>query len=280
MAIRLLPPEIPSIDELALPQICKELAMYPRGLVVISGPTGAGKSTTLAAMINHINVNTASHIISIEDPIEYTYTNINSAISQRELGSDTHSFGDALKHVLRQDPDVIMVGEMRDLDTAAAVLSIAESGHLVLTTGHATSAYQCIERVIDLFPPEQRYLAQIRLASLIVGVLCQILVPRADGSGRTVAVETMLGNVAVKNLIREGKIYQLSNVIRTSSLEGMETLDQALVRLYLRGMVSLESVGSFCNDREEVERLIGKVPVLVHAESRPRVPAQSKTSLS
>jgi len=160
---------------------------------------------------------------------------------------------------------------MRDIDTAAAVLSIAESGHLVLTTGHATSAYQCIERVIDLFPPEQRYLAQIRLASLIVGVLCQILVPRADGSGRIVAVETMLGNVAVKNLIREGKIYQLSNVIRTGSLEGMETLDQALVRLYLRGMVSLESVGSFCNDREEVERLIGKVPVLAHVESRPRV---------
>ena len=276
MAIRLLPPQIPSIDELSLPQICKELAMYPRGLVVISGPTGAGKSTTLAAMINHINVNTASHIVSIEDPIEYTYKNMNSAISQRELGSDTHSFADALKHVLRQDPDVIMVGEMRDLDTAAAVLSIAESGHLVLTTGHATSAYQCVERVIDLFPPEQRYLAQIRLASLIVGVLCQILVPRADGSGRIVAVETMLGNVAVKNLIREGKIYQLSNVIRTGSLEGMETLDQALVRLYLRGMVSLESVGSFCNDREEVERLIGKVPVLAHAVSRPRVPEPSK----
>lgn len=276
MAIRLLPPQIPSIDDLLLPQICKELAMYPRGLVVISGPTGAGKSTTLAAMINHINVNTASHIVSIEDPIEYTYANMNSAISQRELGSDTHSFADALKHVLRQDPDVIMVGEMRDIDTASAVLSIAESGHLVLTTGHATSAYQCIERVIDLFPPEQRYLAQIRLASLIVGVLCQILVPRADGSGRIVAVETMLGNVAVKNLIREGKIYQLSNVIRTGSLEGMETLDQALVRLYLRGMISLESVGSFCNDREEVERLIGKVPVLAHAESRPRVPETNR----
>jgi twitching motility protein PilT len=278
LAIRLLPPEIPTIDELGLPQTCKELAMYPRGLVIISGPTGAGKSTTLAAMINYINLNTASHIISIEDPIEYTYTNINSAITQRELGSDTHSFADALKHVLRQDPDVIMVGEMRDLDTAAAVLSIAESGHLVLTTGHATSAYQCIERVIDLFPPEQRYLAQIRLASLIIGALCQILVPLADGSGRTPAVEVMLGNVAVKNLIREGKIYQLSNVIHTSSLEGMETLDQALVRLYLRGMITLESVGSFCNDREEVERLIGKVPVLAHAESHPRVREAIKPS--
>ena len=278
LAIRLLPPQIPSIDELHLPQTCMELAMYPRGLVIISGPTGAGKSTTLAAMINHINLNTASHIISIEDPIEYTYTNINSAITQRELGADTHSFAEALKHVLRQDPDVIMVGEMRDVDTAAAVLSIAESGHLVLTTGHATSAYQCTERVIDLFPPEQRYLAQIRLASLIVGVLCQILVPLADGSGRTPAVEVMLGNVAVKNLIREGKIYQLSNVIRTSSLEGMETLDQALVRLYLRGMITLESVGSFCNDREEVERLIGKVPVLVHAESRSRVREASRAS--
>jgi twitching motility protein PilT len=277
IAMRLLPFEIPSIDELKLPNICQELAMCPRGLVVVSGPTGAGKSTTIAAMVNHINKNKACHVVTIEDPIEYTYTNSKAAITQRELGTDTHSFGEALKHVLRQDPDVIVVGEMRDLDTAAAVLSIAESGHLVLTTGHATSAYQCIERIVDLFPPEQRYLAQSRLASLIIGVLCQILVPRVDSPGRIVAVEVMTGNVAVKNLIREGKIYQLSNVIRTSNMEGMETLDQALVRLYLRGMISLESVGDFCNDKEEVERLVGKVPVLAHIESHTQAPEASRT---
>lgn len=279
-AIRLLPPEIPTIDELNLPMICKELAMCPRGLVVISGPTGAGKSSTQASMIGHINAHKACHVVTIEDPIEYTHTNINSAITQRELGADTHSFAEALKHVLRQDPDVIMVGEMRDLETASAVLTIAESGHLVLTTGHATSAYQCVERIVDLFPPDQRYLAQNRLASLIVGVLCQILVPRADGSGRSVAVEIMIGNVAVKNLIREGKIYQIPNVIRTSSLEGMETLDQALVRLYLRGMVTLESVGSFCNDKEEVERLIGKMPVLARSGSRANAPKMAGTPSS
>ena len=277
-AIRLLPPEIPTIDDLVLPQICKELALCPRGLVIVSGPTGAGKSTTQAAMLGHINVNRACHIVTIEDPIEYTHTNLNSAITQRELGTDTRSFAEALKHVLRQDPDVIMVGEMRDLETAASVLTIAESGHLVLTTGHATSAYQCVERVVDLFPPDQRYLAQNRLASLIVGVLCQILVPRSDGSGRIVAVEVMIGNVAVKNLIREGKIYQLPNVIRTSSLEGMETLDQALVRLYLKGMITLETVGNFCNDKEEVERLIGKMPVLARAGVHTEVRRTVKTS--
>jgi len=266
LSLRILPAAVPSIDELGLPQVCKELAMYPRGLVIVSGPSWSGKSTTLAAMIHHINANITCRIVTVEDPIEYSHSNLNSVVIQRELGKDTLSFAAALNHVLRQGPDVVMVGEMRDVDTAAAVLSIVESGHLVLTTGHTTSAYQCIERVIDLFPPEQRYLAQTRLASLIVGVLCQILVPRADGSGRIVAVEVMLGNVAVKNLIREGKIYQLTNVIRTSSLEGMETLDQALVKLYLRRMITLESVGSFCNDREEMERLLGKVPA-VYAEA-------------
>jgi len=255
-AIRLLPPNLPTIDELELPQICKDLATKPRGLVIISGPTGSGKTTTLAGMITHLNAHKTCHIVTIEDPIEYTHTNLKSAITQRELGVDTHSFAQALKHVLRQDPDVIMVGEMRDLDTASAVLNLAETGHLVLTTGHAPSTYQCMERFIDLFPPEQRYLAQSRLASLLVGVLCQALVPRADGSGRIAAVEIMLGNSAVANLIREGKIHQLPNVIRTSTQEGMETLDQSLVNLYLRGIISGESVLKFCHNREEVERII------------------------
>jgi twitching motility protein PilT len=255
-AIRLLPPKIPTVDELELPQLCKDLATRPRGLLIVSGPTGSGKSTTLAAMISHINTHKTCHVVTIEDPIEYTHSNLRSVITQRELGADTHSFAQALKHVLRQDPDVILLGEMRDLETAAAVLTLAETGHLVLTTGHAPSTYQCVERFVDLFPPEQRYLAQSRLASLLVGVLCQALVPRADGSGRVAAVEIMLGTSAVANLIREGKVHQLPNVIRTSTQEGMETLDQALVRLYLKGIISGQSVLNICQNRDEVERLI------------------------
>jgi len=255
-AIRLLPPKIPTIDELELPQLCKDLATRPRGLVIVSGPTGSGKSTTLAAMITHINTHKTCHIVTIEDPIEYTHSNLRSVITQRELGADTHSFAQALKHVLRQDPDVILLGEMRDLETAAAVLTLAETGHLVFTTGHAPSTYQCVERFVDLFPPEQRYLAQSRLASLLVGVLCQSLIPRAKGKGRIAAVEIMLGTSAVANLIREGKVHQLPNVIRTSTQEGMETLDQALVRLYLKGIISGQSVLSVCQNRDEVERLI------------------------
>lgn len=260
-ALRLLPPVIPTIDELELPQVCKELALRPRGLVIVSGPTGSGKTTTLAAMIHHINANRTCHVITIEDPVEYNHPNLRSAVTQRELGTDTLSFAKALKHVLRQDPDVILVGEMRDLETAAAVLTVAETGHLVLTTGHAPSAAQAMERVIDLFPPHERYLAQARLASLVVGVLCQTLVPRADDSGRIAAVEIMLGSSAVKNLIREGKIYQLPNVIRTSNQEGMETLDQSLVSLYLRGIIAGGSLVRFCNDKDEVEKLVGKMPI-------------------
>ena len=259
LAVRLLPPKIPTVDELGLPAICKELATKPRGLVIITGPTGSGKSTTMAAMIQHLNFNETRHIVTIEDPIEYVYTGIKCAVTQRQLGSDTLSFANALKHILRQDPDVILVGEMRDPDTADAVLTIAETGHFILTTGHAPSATQAIERVIDLFPPHQRHLAQVRLASLLVAGLCQVLVPRADGSGRIAAVEIMLGIPPVKALIREGKIYQLPNVIRTHRDIGMISLDEALVSLYLKGTITGESVLDYCNDRQEVEKLIGKV---------------------
>jgi twitching motility protein PilT len=260
-ALRFLPPVIPTIDALELPHICKELALKPRGLVIVTGPTGSGKTTTLAAMVHHINANSTCHILTIEDPIEYAHSNFKSVITQRELEADTLSFGAALKHALRQDPDVILVGEMRDLETAAAVLTIAETGHLVLSTGHAPSAVQAIERIIDLFPPEERYLAQTRLASLIIGVLCQVLVSRTNGSGRIAAVEIMLGSPAVRNLIREGKIHQLLNVIRMSHYEGMMTLDQALVNLYLRGIIPGETLYRACNDREEVEKLAGMVVV-------------------
>lgn len=261
LAVRLLAPKIPTIDELELPQIIKQLAVKPRGLVVITGPTGSGKSTTLAAMINYLNTTESRRIVTIEDPIEYMHPSIKCGVAQRQLGSDTLSFANALRHVLRQDPDVILLGEMRDPETADAVLTIAETGHFILTTGHAPSATQAMERIIDLFPPHQRELARVRLASLLVAALCQVLVPRADGSGRVAAVEIMLANPPVKALIREGKIYQLPNVIRTHRDIGMISMDEALVTLYLKGTISGETVLAFCNDRNEVEKLIGKVKV-------------------
>ena len=256
LAIRLLPQNIPDIDDLMLPEVCRDLARKPRGMLIVSGPTGSGKSTTLAAMINFLNNHDTRRIVTIEDPVEYIYPNLKCTISQRELGTDTWSFADALKHVLRQDPDIILVGEMRDSDTAAAALSIAETGHLLLTTGHAPSASQAIERVVDLFPPYERHLAQSRLASLLIGVLCQTLIPTTDGTGRVPAVEIMLANSAVKNLIRDGKIHQLPNIIHTHTREGMQLLDQALIDLYHQKLITRESVFDFCNDREQVERHI------------------------
>jgi twitching motility protein PilT len=259
LAIRLLPQQIPTVDELGLPQIFKELALKPRGLIIVTGPTGSGKTTTQAAMIQHLNTTESRHVVTIEDPIEYVHPLVKCAITQRQLGSDTLSFPEALKHVLRQDPDVILVGEMRDLETASAVLNLAETGHLILSTGHAPSASQAAERIIDLFPPHERHLAQMRMASLLVAILCQVLVPRADGSGRIAAVEVMLANPPVRSLIREGKIYLLHNVIRTHREIGMISLDEALVNLYLRRVITDETLFAFCNDRSEVEKLIGTV---------------------
>jgi twitching motility protein PilT len=256
LVMRLIPDKIPDIDNLHIPAICKDMIRRPRGMLILSGPTGSGKSTTLAAMIDYLNQNEKRRVVTIEDPIEYVYTSKKCVITQRELGSDTRSFSEALRHVLRQDPDVILVGEMRDQETASAALNIAETGHLVLTTGHAPSAYQAVERVIDLFPLHERSLAQTRLASLLIGILCQSLVPRKDGRGRIPAVEIMLANSAVRNLIREGKIHQLPNSIRTHARQGMQLLDQALARLYKNGVIDMENVYAFCNDREEVEKLI------------------------
>ena len=257
LVMRLLPSSIPSIEELGLPEICKHLVTRPRGMVIISGPTGSGKSMTLSSMINYLNSNNNRRVITIEDPIEFVYKNDKCTITQRELGSDTRSFAEALRHVLRQDPDVILVGEMRDQDTAAAAITIAETGHLILTTGHAPSASQAIERVIDMFPPYERPNVQSRLASLINGILCQALIPTADGSGRVPAVEIMLANAAVRSNIRDGKIFQLPNTILTNSRQGMILFDHALVQLYKSGTITRESVPAFCNDQDEIYKLIG-----------------------
>jgi twitching motility protein PilT len=259
MVMRLIPEVIPDIDTLHVPEICKDLILRPRGMLIISGPTGSGKSTTLAAMIDYLNRKEKRRVVTIEDPIEYMYTSKKCVITQRELGGDTYSFSEALRHVLRQDPDVILVGEMRDQETASAALTIAETGHLVLTTGHAPSTYQSVERVIDLFPLHERSLVQTRLASLLIGIMCQSLVPRQDGQGRVPAVEIMLANSAVRNLIREGKIHQLPNAIRTHTRLGMQLLDQALAGLYKNGMIGIDNVYTFCNDREEVENLIASM---------------------
>lgn len=260
LAFRLQPQKIPTISDLGLPLLCEDLVKRPRGLIVVSGPTGSGKSTTLAAMIQHLNNTEYRYVVTIEDPIEYRYVSDKCVFSQRELEADTHSFTNALKHVLRQDPDVILVGEMRDLDTVSAVLTLAETGHLILSTGHAPSAAQTIERIVDLFPPHERDAAQSRLASVLIGVLSQALVPRIEG-GRIAAIEIMLANAPVKNLIREGKIHILPNTIRTHGEVGMQMLDDALVNLFNKGQISWESVLSFCQDKAEVEKLAGKVHI-------------------
>jgi twitching motility protein PilT len=257
LVIRLLPYSIPTIDELGLPAVCKELVLKPRGMVVISGTTGSGKSTTLSAMINYLNATEKRRIVTIEDPIEFVYKNEKCTITQRELGGDTKSFAEALRHVLRQDPDVILVGEMRDQDTASAALTIAETGHLILTTGHAPSSSQAVERIIDMFPPHERATVQSRLASLLNGILCQTLIPTADGKGRVAAIEVMLANPAVRSNIRDGKIHQIPNTILTSAKQGMVLLDNALANLYRKGRITRESVFAFCNDQEEVTKLMG-----------------------
>ena len=249
---------IPTIEGLGLPQICKVLALRPDGFILITGPTGCGKSTTLAAMIDYLNERECRRVITIEDPIEYLFKDNKCFITQRELGADTKSFASALKHALRQDPDVILVGEMRDLETTATALTAAETGHLMLSTLHTPSASQSIDRVIDVFPPHQQQQIRVQLSTTLQGVLYQTLVPRADGDGLTVAVEVMIATPAIRNLIREGKTYQIPNVIQTSTQYGMQSLNQALRDLYHKGLISLEDALARSNNPEELRELIGE----------------------
>jgi twitching motility protein PilT len=238
LSLRLIPLSVPDLDSLGLPPICSSLAMKRRGLVLVTGPTGSGKSTTLAAMIDHLNHAEARRIVTIEDPIEYLYRDDRCVITQRELGTDTRSFALAARQSLRQDPDVLLVGEMRDAETIAACLTAAETGHLVLSTLHTNSGPQTIDRIVDVFPPHQQGQIRMQLSLTLEAVLAQLLLPRADRPGRVAAMEVMLATPAIRNLIREGKTHQMASVIQTGAQFGMQTMDQSLTTLVRSGQVA------------------------------------------
>lgn len=258
IAVRVIPSRPFTIDELKLPPLTKEMAMKPRGLVLITGPTGSGKSTTLASMINHINENRRCHIVTVEDPIEFLHKDKNSVVSQREVGDDTHSFTMALRHVLRQDPDVILIGEMRDLETTQIAITAAETGHFVLATLHTNSAPATIDRVIDIFPPHQQQQIRMQLSVTLEGILCQTLIPKAKGSGRVMAMELMPVTPAIRNIIREGKTHQIPNAIQAGGQLGMMSLDMSLRNLYMQGLITYEDALSKASSPDEFNRLIGK----------------------
>lgn len=255
---RVIPIKIPTMDELALPKVCQYLAERPRGLVLVTGPTGSGKSTTLAAMINHINETRPVHIITMEDPIEFMHRNKKAYVNQREVGEDTHSFASALKRVLRQDPDVILVGEMRDLETISAAITAAETGHLVLATLHTTGGPETIDRVIDVFPPHQQQQVRMQLSSTLEGVLSQVLLRSTDGRSRVMAMEIMLGIPAISNLIREGKTHQMETIIQGGASLGMQTLDQHLKNLLTAGKVTFEEAISKAKSPRELASMMGR----------------------
>ncbi|MFH1413551.1 MAG: type IV pilus twitching motility protein PilT [Candidatus Omnitrophota bacterium] len=254
-AFRRVPLEVPSIGDLGLPPVVLNLARKPNGLVLVTGPTGVGKTTTLAAVVNLINSERESLIISIEDPIEFIYTNRKSIIKQREVYSDTRSFAQSLRHALRQDPDVIIVGEMRDLETISTALTAAETGHLVLATLHTPDAPQTIERIIDVFPPHQQQQVKLQLADSLQGVVSQLLLPHASGKGRVLATEIMVGTPGIRNLIREQEIEQIPTLMQTGSQYGMKTMDKCLKELTQKGLVTLDAAMSKVKNMEEFKQL-------------------------
>lgn len=240
-AFRTIPWEIRSFRELGLPDIINELIKKPRGLILVTGPTGSGKSTTLAAMIDRINEDRTDHIITIEDPIEFLHSHKKALINQREVGSDTSAFKTALKYVLRQDPDVVLIGEMRDLETIEAALTISETGHLTLATLHTNTAVQTINRIVDVFPPHQQEQIRVQLSFVIEGIISQQLIPKKSGQGRALALEILIPNPAIRNLIREDKIHQIYSMMQTGQAKfGMQTMNQSLFELYTKGLISYE----------------------------------------
>ncbi len=255
-AFRVIPQRIPTIRELGLPLVLEDLTRKPRGLILVTGPTGSGKSTTLAAMLNLINTERNVHIITIEDPIEYLHTHRSSVINQRELGSDTKSFSNALRSSLREDPDVILVGEMRDLDTISTAITCAETGHLVLATLHTNNAPQTVDRMVDVFPSDQQEQIRFMLSNNLEAVVCQQLLPRAGMPGRVCAMEIMMATPAIRNLIRESKAHQLTSVIQTSANVGMQTMDQSLRDLYQKGLISYDEALTRCMNPDEFKTMV------------------------
>jgi twitching motility protein PilT len=258
-AFRLIPTEIKGLAELGVPESVAHLAQLPRGLVLVTGPTGSGKSTTLAALIDLVNSTRADHIVTVEDPIEFMHVHKKSIVNQREVGHDTHSFANALKHVLRQDPDVILIGELRDLETISVALTAAETGHLVFATLHTQDAPQTIDRVIDVFPPHQQQQVRAQLAATLQGVICQTLVKRASGKGRAVATEVLVMTSAIANLIREGKTYQIGSAMQAGRNSGMHTMDQHLADLVNNGQITQAAAMEKAHDSEGIKRLIQRV---------------------
>lgn len=256
MALRIIPLEIPTMQQLGLPTVISDLTRLPRGLILVTGPTGSGKSTTLATMIDQINRERNVHILTLEDPIEYLHRHQKSIVNQREIGSDSQSFSNALRGALRQDPDVILVGEMRDLDTISIAITAAETGHLVLSTLHTLGAAKTIDRIIDVFPPYQQQQVRVQLASVIQAVISQQLLPKADGKGRVAAHEIMIATPAIRNLIREDKIHQIDTSIQTGGKFRMQTMDSSLVDLYNRGLIRKDIALTQAVNQEEIKKYI------------------------
>lgn len=258
IAIRLISSTIPSFESLGLPNVIKTFTQKQRGLILVTGPTGSGKSTTLASLIDIINSNEQKHIITLEDPIEYVHNHKQSIVNQREVGQDTKSFNIALRSVLRQDPDVILIGEMRDPETVSIALTAAETGHLVFSTLHTVGTAKTIDRIVDMFHTEQQKQIRSQLSTVCEGIVSQQLIESSDKQKRVVAAEVMIANSAIRNLIRENKTHQIQNIINTSSKFGMQSMDQELANIYKRGLISKESVFSRCTDYDYVARLIGE----------------------
>ena len=254
-AFRTIPHEIKRLGELGLPKAVEDMTTRPRGLVLVTGPTGSGKSTTLAAMIDRINETRSEHIMSVEDPIEFLHPHKRCIVNQREVKQGTHGFAQALKHVLRQDPDVILVGEMRDLETISLAVTAAETGHLVFGTLHTQDAPQTVDRIIDVFPPHQQHQIRAQLANALQGIITQTLIPRRDGEGRAVACEVLVATPGVRNLIREGKNHQIYSAMQTGGKFGMQTMDTALVELVRRGRISREEAEKRSSNPDELRRL-------------------------
>src|SRR5215475_3216083 len=256
---RLIPEKIRAFNELGLPMVLSTLAEKPRGLVLVTGPTGSGKSTTLAAMVDKINIERKDHILTIEDPIEYIHQNKGCLVNQREVHSDTGSFSNALRAALREDPDIVLIGEMRDLETVEAALKIAETGHLTLATLHTNSASQTINRIIDVFPAHQQGQIRTQLSLVLEGIVCQALLPRADGKGRVVSLEIMVPTPAIRNLIRDDKIHQIYGAMQTGQEKlGMQTANQSLASLYMRRQISLDTAMGSSSNRDELQEMINR----------------------